>query len=392
MAEQENTTRDEQNRQITTLEYKNWIGELKQRIRQSQIKAAVKVNTELLQLYWQLGGEIVEKQQNAKWGDGFLKQLSADLMAEFPEMKGWDERNLRRMRQWYLTYNQEVVFRAQLVSEMADENTKQLVSQLENEIRAQVVPETRQQLVGNIQRNFFSVPWGHHVLIMQRCKDLDKALFYIHQTVENNWSRSVLDWQMDSNLFERQGKAVSNFTHTLPEPQSDLAQQITKDPYIIDIMGVRQAMQERELEAHLDKHISQYLLELGKGFTYYGHQVHLKVGNEDFYIDQLFYHVRLHCYVVVELKAAAFKPEHIGQLNFYVNAVNNLMRMDGDNPTIGLLICKDKNDVLAEYTLQGVNSPIGVSSMQIYEQLTADFKSSLPSTEEIEEELRKMED
>lgn len=390
---------------IITSEYKNWIGELKQRIRQSQIKAAVKVNTELLQLYWQLGGEIVEKQQNAKWGDGFLKQLSADLMAEFPEMNGFSYRNIKYIRQWYSFYNEgfaicqqtvdflEFENRKQPVSQLDDDiispdfknnNTKQLVSQLENEIRAQVVPQ--------LEKDFFSVPWGHHILIMQRCKDLDKALFYIHQTVENNWSRSVLDWQIDSNLFERQGKAVSNFTHTLPEPQSDLAQQITKDPYIIDIMGVRQAMQERELEAHLDKHISQYLLELGKGFTYYGHQVHLKVGNEDFYIDQLFYHVRLHCYVVVELKAVAFKPEHIGQLNFYVNAVNNLMRTEGDNPTIGLLICKDKNDVLAEYTLQGVNSPIGVSSMQIYEQLTADYKSSLPSTEEIEEELRKMED
>lgn len=382
---------------MITSEYKNWIGELKQRIRQSQIKAAVRVNTELLQLYWQLGSEIMEKQQNAKWGDGFLKQLSADLMTEFTEMKGFSVRNLQLICRWYEFYNQGFINAKQLVSQMEKgnqqqqvdshfefENGKQLVSQMENEIRVQVEPQ--------LGKDFFSVPWGHHVLIMQRCKELDKALFYIHQTVENNWSRSVLDWQMDSHLFERQGKAVSNFTHTLPEPQSDLAQQITKDPYIIDIMGVRQAMQERELEAHLDKHISQYLLELGKGFTYYGHQVHLKVGDEDFYIDQLFYHVRLHCYVVVELKAVPFKPEHIGQLNFYVTAVNKLMRMDGDNPTIGLLICKDKNDVLAEYTLQGVNSPIGVSSMQIYEQLTADFKSSLPSTEEIEEELRKMED
>lgn len=381
---------------MITSEYKNWIGELKQRIRQSQIKAAVRVNTELLQLYWQLGSEIVEKQQNAKWGDGFLKQLSADLMTEFTEMKGFSVRNLQLICRWYEFYNQGFINAKQLVSQMEKgnqqqvdshfefENGKQLVSQMENEIRVQVEPQ--------LGKDFFSVPWGHHVLIMQRCKELDKALLYIHQTVENNWSRSVLDWQMDSHLFERQGKAVSIFTHTLPEPQSDLAQQITKDPYIIDIMGVRQAMQERELEAHLDKHISQYLLELGKGFTYYGHQVHLKVGDEDFYIDQLFYHVRLHCYVVVELKAVPFKPEHIGQLNFYVTAVNKLMRMDGDNPTIGLLICKDKNDVLAEYTLQGVNSPIGVSSMQIYEQLTADFKSSLPSTEEIEEELRKMED
>ena len=376
---------------IITSEYKDWIVRLKQRIRQSQIKAAVRVNTELLQLYWQMGSEIVERQQNAKWGDGFLKQLSADLMTEFPEMKGWDERNLRRIKQWYLTYNQELLFRAQAVPENHQQlvgkidavKTKHSISQSENEIRAQAVPQ--------LAETFFSVPWGHHILIMQRCKDMDKALFYIHKTVENNWSRSVLDWQIDSNLFEREGKAVSNFSLTLPKPQSDLAQQITKDPYIIDIMGVRQEMQERELEAHLDKHISQYLLELGKGFTYYGHQIQLKVGDETFYIDQLFYHVRLHCYVVVELKATAFKPEHVGQLNFYVNAVNAVMRTKGDNPTIGLLICKDKNDVVAEYTLQSVNSPIGVSSMKIYDQLTSDYKSALPTTEEIEAEIKNME-
>lgn len=380
---------------IITSEYKDWIGELKQRIRQSQIKAAVKVNTELLQLYWQLGGEIVERQHNAQWGDGFLKQLSADLMAEFPEMKGFSLRNLERIRNWYLFYYEHYTITAQAVPQLRNANhqqvvgkidavkTKQPVSQLGNKNRTLFVPQ--------LAETFFSIPWGHHILIMQRCKDMDKALFYIHKTVENNWSRSVLDWQIDSNLFEREGKAVSNFSLTLPKPQSDLAQQITKDPYIIDIMGVRQEMQERELEAHLDKHISQYLLELGKGFTYYGHQIQLKVGDETFYIDQLFYHVRLHCYVVVELKATVFKPEHVGQLNFYVNAVNALMRTEGDNPTIGLLICKDKNDVVAEYTLQSVNSPIGVSSMKIYDQLTADYRSALPTTEEIEAEIRSME-
>jgi predicted nuclease of restriction endonuclease-like (RecB) superfamily len=243
-----------------------------------------------------------------------------------------------------------------------------------------------------LEQDFFSVPWGHHILIMQRCKDMNKALFYVRQVVENNWSRTVLDWQIDSNLYERQGKAISNFKNTLPAPQSDLAQQITKDPYIIDIMGIRQDMEEREIEAHLDSHISQYLLELGKGFTYYGHQVHLNVGGEDFYIDQLFYHVRLHCYVVVELKATKFKPEHIGQLNFYVAAVDRQMRMQGDNPTIGLLICKDKNDIVAEYTLRGVETPIGVSSVEIYDQLTADYKSSLPTIEEIEAQLRDYEE
>ena len=209
-------------------DYAAWIGELKIRIRQSQIKAAVKVNTELLQLYWQLGSDIVEKQKNAKWGDGFLKQLSQDLSAEFPEMKGFSLRNIERIRKWYITYKDVFPFATQLVPQIEDSSKT-----------AQPVPQS-----------FFSIPWGHHILIMQRCKDVNMALFYIQQTIENNWSRTVLDWQIDSNLYERQGKAISNFKRTLPTPQSDLAQQITKDPYVIDIMGVRQDMQERELEEH----------------------------------------------------------------------------------------------------------------------------------------------
>ena len=361
--------------EIISVEYQQWLAELKQRIRECQIKAAVKVNTELLHLYWQTGHDIVEKQKHAHWGDGFLRHLSRDLMEAFPKMTGWDERNLRRMRQWYSTYSQLYTFRAQLVPE---------IKGTENEFRAQAVPEMSPIAM---PIDFFSVPWGHHILIMQRCKELDKALFYIQQTVENNWSRSALEWQIDSNLYDRHGKAVSNFVNRLPAPQSDLAQQITKDPYVIDIMGIRQDMKEREIEQHLDSHISQYLLELGKGFTYYGHQVHLKVGNEDFYIDQLFYHVRLHCYVVVELKAVKFAPEHIGQLNFYVSAVDSQLRTPGDNPTIGLLICKDKDDIVAEYTLRNIESPIGVSSIQIYNELMSDYKSSLPSIEDIEREL-----
>lgn len=362
----------ELNKQVTTnmlsTDYRQWIVGLKERIRQSQIKAAVKVNSELLHLYWQMGSEIVAKQKNAQWGDGFLKQLSKDLMAEFPEMKGFSYRNLKNIRQWYLTYYQENIIRTQPVSEFkTDKIGKQAVSQFEE--------------------TFFSVPWGHHILIMQRCKDMNMALFYIRQTVENNWSRTVLDWQIDSKLYERQGKAISNFSRTLPLPQSDLAQQITKDPYIIDLMGVRQEMEEREIENYLDTHISRFLLELGKGFTFYGRQVELKVGNDSFYVDLLFYHVRLHCFVVVELKAVKFKPEHVGQLNFYVTAVDNQMRTEGDNPTIGLLICKEKNDIVAEYTLRGIETPIGISSMQIYEQLMADFKSALPTIEEIEREL-----
>jgi len=354
-------------------EYAEWLKSLSQRFRQSQIKAAVKVNSELLKFYWSLGQDIVERNFENTYGSEFFKNLSLDLKEEFPETKGFSPTNLGYIKRFYILYSNAMKISPQV------EGKSPQISNLSN----------YPQVGGNSEPLIFSVPWGHHKLLIDKfLKAPEKVMFYVQKTVENNWSRTVLDWQIDSNLYERQGKAISNFKRTLPTPQSDLAQQITKDPYVIDIMGVRQDMQERELEEHLDSHISKYLLELGKGFTYYGHQVHLRVGNEDFYIDQLFYHVRLHCYVVIELKATAFKPEHIGQLNFYVTAVNKLMCTEHDNPTIGLLICKDKNDVVAEYTLQGVDSPIGVSSVEIFDKLTEDFKSALPSIEDIENELR----
>lgn len=354
-------------------EYAEWLKSLSQRFRQSQIKAAVKVNSELLKFYWSLGQDIVERNFENTYGSEFFKNLSLDLKEEFPETKGFSPTNLGYIKRFYMLYSN-----AMRISPQVEGKSPQ-IGNISN----------YPQVGGNSEPLIFSVPWGHHKLLIDKfLKAPEKVMFYVQKTVENNWSRTVLDWQIDSNLYERQGKAISNFKRTLPTPQSDLAQQITKDPYVIDIMGVRQDMQERELEEHLDSHISKYLLELGKGFTYYGHQVHLRVGNEDFYIDQLFYHVRLHCYVVIELKAIAFKPEHIGQLNFYVTAVNKLMCTEHDNPTIGLLICKDKNDVVAEYTLQGVDSPIGVSSIKIFDELTEDFKSALPSIEDIENELR----
>lgn len=354
-------------------EYAEWLKSLSQRFRQSQIKAAVKVNSELLKFYWSLGQDIVERGFENTYGSEFFKNLSLDLQEEFPNTKGFSPTNLGYIKRFYILYSNAMKISPQV------EGKSPQIGNISN----------YPQVGGNSELPIFSVPWGHHKLLIDKfLKAPEKVLFYVQKTVENNWSRTVLDWQIDSNLYERQGKAISNFKRTLPTPQSDLAQQIRKDPYVIDIMGVRQEMQERELEEHFDSHISKYLLELGKGFTYYGHQVHLRVGNDDFYIDQLFYHVRLHCYVVIELKATAFKPEHIGQLNFYVTAVNKLMCTEHDNPTIGLLICKDKNDVVAEYTLQGVDSPIGVSSVEIFDKLTEDFKSSLPSIEDIENELR----
>ena len=340
---------------INITDYKDWLQDLKGKIQQSQIKAAIQVNSELLRLYWQIGKDIVEKQAQAKWGDGFLQTLSADLCKEFPTMKGFSYRNLKSIRQWYLFYNQ------------LDIIGKQVVSQLEVSL--------------------FSIPWGHHIMIMQRCKDTQEALFYVHKTIENHWSRSVLEHQIALNLYARQGKAITNFQQQLPPAMSDLAQELTKDPYVFDFLSLTENYTEKELQQHLEDNMTKFLLELGKGFCLYGKQVHINVGGDDFYIDLLFYNAHLHCYVVVELKTTKFKPEHIGQLKFYVTAVNKQLRTEGDSPTIGLLICKDKNNVIAEYTLEDIHNPIGVSSYKLFDELSKDYQSSLPSIEEIEKRL-----
>lgn len=341
---------------INTTAYREWLEALKTNIQQSQIKAAIQVNSELLHLYWRIGKDIVQKQEQTQWGDGFLQTLSRDLQEAFPAMKGFSYRNLKYIRQWYLFYNQENII------------GKQLVSQLE--------------------MTLFNIPWGHHIMIIQRCKNISEALFYVNKTIENHWSRSVLEHQLGLNLYDREGKAITNFKQQLPAIQSDLAQQLTKDPYIFDFLTLTKPYTEKELQSYLEENMTKFLLELGKGFCFYGKQVHIDVGGDDFYIDLLFYNVRLHCYVVVELKSVKFKPEHVGQLKFYVTAVDKQMRTEADNPTIGLLICKDKNDVVAEYTLSDVNSPIGISSYQLYEQLSEGYKSSLPSIKEIEEQLK----
>lgn len=285
-------------------EYKAWIEDIKNRIKQSQVKAAVKVNYELLELYWGIGRDIVAKQKHAKWGDAFLATMSKDLQRAFPDMSGFSVQNLKSIRYWYKFYNSE-------------ENGLQPVSQME--------------LVENMVK---SIPWGHNQRIMYKCSSVQEALFYVQKTMDNGWSRNVLEHQIDSGLYNRQGKAVSNFQLKLPEAQSDLAQQTLKDPYNFDFLTLREEYDERELEDALINQITQFLLELGTGFSYLGRQVHLHVGESDFYMDLLFYHVRLHCYVVVELKTEKFKPEFAGKLNFYVTAVNKQMKSEQDNPTI----------------------------------------------------------
>lgn len=337
-------------------EYKAWVVEVKSRLRALQLKAAVSVNSALLEFYWALGADIVERQKDSQWGSGFLMQLSQDLMAEFPDMKGFSKRNLEQIRRWYRFWNE------------GDSIAKQPASQLSLDLVAQL---TR-------------VPWWHNVVIVSKCKSKAEAIFYIQSALEHGWSRNILTMQIESRLWEREGKAVSNFAATLPSPQSDLAQQALKDPYVFDFLRLTEDYNERELEQGLVEHVTQFLLELGAGFAYMGRQVLLQVSDQDFFLDLLFYHTHLHCYVVIELKAGDFKPEYVGKLNFYLNAVNALIKKPEDAKTIGLLLCKKRNRLVAEWALAGVNQPIGVSEYEIMQELPDEMKGSLPSIEEIE--------
>jgi len=360
---------------IIDKEYKAWLADIKLKVRNVQIKAALKVQTELLNFYWELGADIVAKQIHAKWGDGLLTQLSKDLMAEFPEMKGFSKRNLELIRKWHQFYSSAT---------LPTPITKQVVSQLPAEQKGQ-------QLVDQIGQPAFSpitqIPWGHNIAIITKCKNIDEALYYVQCTIAHNWSRSVLVHQIESGLYKRDGKAVNNFALTLPKLQSDLATQTLKDPYIFDFLTMTKDYDERDLENALVAHVRQFLLELGAGFAYMGKQIALQVGEREFFIDLLFYHTKLHCYVVVELKAVDFEPEHAGKLNFYLKAIDSQLRTDRDQPTIGILICKKKDKIVAEYALSDINKPIGVSEYRLTESIPDTFKGSLPTIEQIEAEL-----
>ena len=361
-------------------DFKNWVSRLKQDIRSAQFKAAIKVNTELLRLYWRMGADICEKQKSASWGDGWLKELSRELMDEFPDMKGFSYRNLRYIRQWHEFYNQDLTIWQQAVAKLDNANGQQAVAQLGEANVQQVVAKINEDV-------FFSVPWGHHLYIISQCKDVDRAVFYLKKTVENGWSRAVLLNYLDTNLYERQGKAVNNFNRLLANPQSELAAQTLKDPYNFDFLTLDGEYRERELELGLTNNVTRFLLELGTGFAFVGSQVPLQVGEDTVYPDLLFYHLELRCYVVVELKDTKFKGEHLGQLGVYVSAVNHIKKKPTDNPTIGLLICKTKNNVMAQYALESTNQPIGISEYQLSKLMPENIQSKLPTIEDIEATL-----
>ena len=339
-------------------EYRAWLGDLKTRYRQVQLKAAVAVNTAMLQFYWELGADMVVKQKQFAWGSGFVSQLSADLVREFPGARGFSKRNLELVRQWHLFW--------------LDAPVGKQPSAL---IAKQPVAQT------------LCIPWGHNLAILAKCKQHDEALYYAQATQTHGWSRSVLVHQIESGLWQREGKAITNFEQTLPAAQSDLAVQMLKDPYTFDFLSLTKEHTERELETDLIAHITQFLLELGAGFAYIGRQVPLQVGERAFFLDLLFYHTRLHCHVVVELKTVDFEPEFAGKLNFYIKAVDEQLRGEGDQPTIGLLLCKSKDRLVAEYALSDIQKPMGLSTYTLSHTLPEALRDKLPSIEAIEREL-----
>jgi len=334
-------------------EYKEWIVGLKSTIRSIQLKAALAVNSALIEFYWELGRMIAEKQ--TAWGSQFLNTLSKDLKKEFPDMQGLSVRNLKYSRQFYQFY------------------TPPNAPQSESKFGQQLVAQ---------------IPWGHNILIFSKPRSIDEASFYLQKTIENGWSRDVLGLQIKSLLYERQGKAITNFKDTLPDPMSDLATQILKDPYNFDFLSMTENYKERELENALVDNVTKFLLELGTGFAYVGKQVPLQVGDQEYFIDLLFYHLKLRAYVLIELKVTDFIPEYAGKLSFYLSVANDVLRHPADNPTIGLLICKNKNNIIAEYSLKNINQPIGVTEYQLTRLFPEEFKSSLPTIEEIETELK----
>lgn len=353
-------------------EYRAWIEDIGKRYKQSQIKSAVSVNQEMIQFYWSIGKDIVDKSAESRWGSGFFDNLSRDMRRILPGVSGLSSSNLRYMKKFYEQYSSPII--SNTVEDM-DSNTKLL---------------NLPQLVGDLsEKELFSIPWGHHRVIIDKCKsDKRKSIFFVRKTILNNWSRSVLSNFLDTDLYERQGGAISNFEYTLPEPQSCLAQQLTRDPYHFDFVAVKENYNEKELKDALMDNITNFLMELGRGFAFVGREYKVPIDGTEEKIDLMFYHLHLHCYIVVEVKISPFSSRDIGQVGTYVNIVDDLVKTEADAKTIGLIICKSKNNVLAKYAVNSSKEPIGISEYQLSHLLPAEYRDSLPSIEEIESELK----
>jgi len=336
-------------------DYAVLLKDIRQRVRNAQARAVLAANAELIRLYWDIGALIHERQSREGWGAGVIPRLARDLHNELPEEKGFSERNIKRMLAFYREYPQ-----------------------------LEFVPQPVALFPSDL---LLAVPWGHHAELMAKVKDPATRHWYMQATVQHGWSRNVLLMQVESAAHRRQGKAVSNFAVRLPPAESDLVQQTLKDPYIFDFLTLEAGFHERELETGLIRHLEKFLLELGQGFAFVGRQVRLDLGDQDFYVDLLFYHLKLRCFVVIDLKRGGFKPEYAGKINFYCNVVDDQLRHESDKPTIGLILCQQPNQVLAEYALRGMDKPIGIAGFELTRKLPTELQSSLPSIEAIEQAL-----
>ncbi len=427
---------------LVVKKYNQWLGELKNNINHSRLQTSLKVNSDMLILYWYVGKQIVEKIDAEGWGTKVIEQLSVDLQKAFPDMKGFSVRNLLYMKQFASVYPQFLITQqpaaqlnkskknligqqpaAQLQKNNKSLITQQPVAQLQKNNKIPIGQQPAAQLKKNKKnlivqqpaallednntitqqpaaqfsnKTYFlsnallvSIPWGHHMLLLDKIKEEEESFWYINKTIENNWSRAVLQYQIETDLYLRQHKTkkASNFHLTLPKPQADLANQILKDPYIFKLMQVGENINEKELEDHLVKHIQEFVMELGAGFAFVGRQVKLKAGRKDHFIDLLFYHLFLRCYVVIELKMDEFELSHTGQLNGYLNMVNKQLRQQYDNPSIGIILCGAKDNIEVDYALTSINHPIGVSEYHFSKSLPKNLKDKLPSAKLLQAEV-----
>ena len=348
------------------------LAELKSRVRAAQLRAATSVTRELNQLYWEIGAAIARAQESKGYGKQVVKRLAADLQAEFPGMAGFSPQNVWFMRSFYLAWFGSEAVSLTAVRESTSPDSLAV---------ARVFP------AGSPPEAVADLPWGHNRLLLTKLKKPAERLWYAQAAVRHGWSRAVLTVQIETLAHRRMGKAVTNFAQTLPLPQSDLAQQVLKDPYTFDFLTLSAEARERELEQGLTEHIQKFLLELGVGFAFVGRQHHIALGEDDFYIDLLFYHLKLRCFVVIDLKVGPFKAEYAGKMNLYLNLVDDMLRHSTDQPSIGLILCQDQKQILAEYALRGMDKPIGVSEYELTRALPAELESALPTVDQIEAEL-----
>lgn len=332
---------------IKSKSYRDLLTEIKQRIQESQIKTVISVNQQLLFLYWEIGKDILVRQQRSEWGAKVIDQLSIDLKKEFPSLKGFSKSNLKYMQQFASTYPNFSIGQAPL---------------------------------GQIS-------WYHNITLLQKCSNNDQRFWYAQKSIEHGWSRNMMVHHIESHLYKREGKALTNFSRTLPAPKSELAQQTLKDPYIFDFLTLDKDAREKDLEDALMKHITKFLLELGAGFAFLGRQYRITVDDDDYSLDLLFYHIKLRCYIVIDLKIGRFKPSYVGQMNFYLSALDDIIKDKTDNPSIGLILCKDKKKITVEYALRDISKPIGIAEYRLTEAIPQNLKSNLPSIEELEQEL-----